>query len=57
MKIDSNALRGPSNAGMRKRRRMCFEQTLPEDRNDSFRKGGHFRCKSVVGDRFCAMHQ
>jgi hypothetical protein len=56
MKIDSNALRGPSNAGMRKRR-MCFEQTLPEDRNDSFRKGGHFRCKSAVGDRFCAVHQ
>jgi hypothetical protein len=56
MKIDSNAPRGPSNAGMRKRR-MCFEQTLPEDCKDSFRKGGHFGRKSVAGIRFCAMHQ
>jgi hypothetical protein len=56
MKTDSNAPRGPSNAGMRKRR-TCFEQKLPEDCEDFFRKGDNFGRESVAGLRFCAMHQ
>jgi hypothetical protein len=56
MKIDSSVTRRPSNAGMRKRR-TCFEQTLPEDCEDFFRKVGDFGRKSVAGIRFCAMHQ
>jgi hypothetical protein len=47
---------GPSNAGMRKRR-TCFEQTLPEDCEDFFRKGGPFGRKSSAEILICAMHQ
>jgi hypothetical protein len=40
-----------------RKRRTCFEQTLPEDCEDFFRKVGDFGRKSVAEIRFCAMHQ
>jgi hypothetical protein len=40
-----------------RKRRTCFEQTLPEDCEDFFRKGDNFGRESVAGIHFCAMHQ
>jgi hypothetical protein len=40
-----------------RKRRTCFEQTLPEDCEDFFRKGGPFGRKSSAEILICAMHQ